>query len=81
MKKNNKLILLTIDPKSLISFKGDLIRALIQNGFKIIILSNNFSKKTKQDLDLIGAEIREVYINRLGLNIFKEFTTFIYCHI
>ena len=77
MKKNNKLILLTIDPKSLISFKGDLIRALIQNGFKIIILSNNFSKKTKQDLDLIGAEIREVYINRLGLNIFKESKSFL----
>ncbi len=77
MKKNNKLILLTIDPKSLISFKGDLIRELIQNGFKIIILSNNFSKKTKQDLDLIGAEIREVYINRLGLNIFKESKSFL----
>ena len=77
MKKNNKLILLTIDPKSLISFKGDLIKALIQNGFKIIILSNNFSKKTKQDLDLIGAQTREVYINRLGLNIFKESKSFL----
>tara|TARA_B100000212_G_C27348173_1_gene522343 strand:+ start:32 stop:1174 length:1143 start_codon:yes stop_codon:yes gene_type:complete len=77
MKKNKKLILLTIDPKSLISFKGDLIRVLIQHGFKIIILSNNFSNKTKQDLDLIGAEIREVYINRLGLNIFKESKSFL----
>ena len=77
MKKNKKLILLTIDPKSLISFKGDLIRVLIQHGFKIIILSNNFSNKTKQDLDLMGAEIREVYINRLGLNIFKESKSFL----
>tara|TARA_Y100000589_G_scaffold42800_1_gene35860 strand:+ start:8145 stop:9287 length:1143 start_codon:yes stop_codon:yes gene_type:complete len=77
MRKNNKLILLTIDPKSLISFKGDLIRALIKNGFKIIVLSNNFSNKTKQDLDLIGAEVREVYINRLGLNIFKESKSFL----
>ena len=77
MKKNNKLILLSINPKSLISFKGDLIRELIKNGFTVIVISNNFSKKIKQDLHLLGAETREIYINRLGLNIFKELKSFL----
>ena len=77
MKENSKLVLISTNSESLISFKGDLIRDLVNDGFQVIVLSNKFGKETRDKIIKIGAIPKEIYINRLGLNIFKELKAFI----
>ena len=72
-----KLIIISTNPNSLIIFKGDLIKELVNYKFKVFILCSDYTDKLKNQIRIIGGIPIDINLNRLGLNIFNEFINFL----
>lgn len=69
-----KLVIIASNPNSLISFKGDLIKEFINRNIKVFIFCSDYTVELKKEIIRIGGIPIDIKLNRLGLNIIKEFT-------
>ena len=68
-----KIAIIATNPKSLISFKGDLIKDLVKNKLQVFVLCSEYTEALKKDIKLLGGIPLDINFNRLGLNIINEF--------
>lgn len=64
-------------PRSLINFRGELIRTLVDNGHTVTAMSAPASDKEINRINELGAEFIPFKVNRNGLNPFQDIRTFL----
>ena len=77
MGNNKKILIIGSKPESLINFRGDLLKLLIKQKYKVYAISN-FNKSfsfTKEKLNKWGINFKEIPIKRGNNSIIKEFKT------
>ncbi len=68
-----KIVIISQYSQSLINFRGDLIRAMVELGHKVICLGPEVGYK--QPLQELGADYRQIPLHRTGLNPLKDVKT------
>lgn len=58
------IIVLGAKPRSLINFRGDLIRSLVQAGHRVTAMSAPAETEIVQDIQELGASFRSYPVNR-----------------
>lgn len=71
MKKKRILVLASLD-HSLINFRGDFIKSLIKNDYKVFAAAPGFSNDMSQRIQDLGATPLSYNLQRTGLNPFKD---------
>ncbi|MBV7268152.1 glycosyltransferase family 4 protein [Winogradskyella luteola] len=72
MDKKRILLIASYDG-SLIRFRGDFIKSLVDSGFEVFAAAPSFAKKNSQDIKKLGATPIEFNLQRTGLNPLKDF--------
>jgi len=70
---NKRILLIASFANSLIRFRGDFIKSLIENGFEVFTAAPSYTKKDLQEISEMGANPVEFNLQRTGLNPFKDF--------
>lgn len=68
-----RILLIASYNGSLIEFRGDFIKHLINCDFEVYAAAPDFSEEYRQKLKVIGAKVLEFDLQRSGLNPFKDF--------
>lgn len=71
--KKKKILIIASFAGSIVWFRGDFIKSLIQNGFEVFTASPNYLKEDSEAIRAIGAIPIEFNLQRTGLNPFKDF--------
>ena len=58
---------------SLLNFRGSLIKAMIDRGHRVVCMAPEIETETEAKLAALGAEVRQVDIERAGLNPITRF--------
>jgi glycosyltransferase involved in cell wall biosynthesis len=76
-KVREKFLLIANQPKSLLNFRGNLIRALINEGLEVHVVAPDLNSNTlrKQQLESLGAVTHEVSLMRTGMNPISDLRT------
>ena len=61
--------------QSLINFRGDLIKDLIDNGYQVFCAAPDYEQSTIEKLHQLGAKTVDFSMERTGLNPFKDLAT------
>ena len=69
---NKRILLIASFANSLIRFRGDFIKSLIENGFEVFTAAPSYTKKDLQEISEMGANPVEFNLQRTGLNPFKD---------
>lgn len=72
MDKKRILLIASFDG-SLIRFRGDFIKSLVDNGFEVYAASPSFASKISEKIKNLGATPIEFNLQRTGLNPIKDF--------
>lgn len=72
MEKKRILLIASFDA-SLIRFRGDFIKSLVDDGFKVFAAAPDFAVEFKEKIENLGATPIEFNLQRTGLNPFKDF--------
>lgn len=70
------ILILGALPKSLVNFRGDLIRTLVRSGHRITAMGAPADLPTTQQIEELGATFRPFPVQRNGLNPWKDIQTF-----
>jgi glycosyltransferase involved in cell wall biosynthesis len=70
--ENNRILILCSYDKSIIHFRGDFIKSLIQNGYKVFGAAPEMTKEISDQLIELGASPLTFKLQRTGLNPFKD---------
>jgi glycosyltransferase involved in cell wall biosynthesis len=65
------------EPKSLLNFRGDLIRAIVSSGHRVTAMSAPASADQIQQIEALGASFRPFPVQRNGLNPWRDLQTFL----
>lgn len=65
---HSSVAIVTTQAFSMVNFRGDLIRALVQTGVKVWALAPDYTAEQKQTLIQLGAHPVDIPISRSGLN-------------
>ncbi len=70
-----KVLVVGVQSKSLVNFRGHLLKKLIDKGYKVFAAANNIEqdKNTKTFLNQLGVETYNIPIARTGMNPLKDF--------
>jgi len=71
------ILLIGASPRSLVSFRGDMIRAFIARGYQVTAMAGAEEPFVRQQLAAMGADYRTYPVQRNGLNPFKDIQTFL----
>jgi glycosyltransferase involved in cell wall biosynthesis len=71
-----RVIVLGVDPRSLINFRRALICELVAQGHEVIAVAHGPSKLQIISLEILGAKVMSVDFARAGMNPFKDIGTF-----
>lgn len=77
LNRAEKVVLISPFSNTILSFRGPLIKELLKRGFKVYVLSPNYSVEIKNRLNEIGVISEEYYLDRTGTNIVKDIITFL----
>jgi glycosyltransferase involved in cell wall biosynthesis len=72
VKNKKKILMVASADYSLIAFRGDFIKSLIENGFEVFAAAPHISKECYQQLYDYGANPINFNLQRTGLNPFKD---------
>jgi glycosyltransferase involved in cell wall biosynthesis len=72
------IILIGTLPSSIINFRGELVRALVFNGYKVTAFASGASEDEVKKIKLLGAEYCDYPVSRSGLNPLEDFKTFLF---
>jgi glycosyltransferase involved in cell wall biosynthesis len=61
---------------TIVSFRGALIRSLVQRGAEVWVLAPDYTPEIKKSVCALGAMIAEYPLHRTGMNPFKDLQTF-----
>jgi glycosyltransferase involved in cell wall biosynthesis len=61
---------------SLLNFRGSLIKAMIDRGHRVVCMAPGIESETEAKLAALGAEVRQVDIERSGLNPLRDLRTY-----
>lgn len=67
-----QVVILTNYSKSIVSFKGHLIRSLVNSGCSVTVLAPNLTPEIILELNAIGASVLETNISRTSNNLFRD---------
>lgn len=70
-----RVLILGVDPNSLLNFRKTLIETLVLNGHEVIVAAQKASTKQKAIIESLGAKFREAKFSRAGMNPFKDIVT------
>ena len=76
---SKRLIIVTNSASNLISFRGQLIRELVDKNFQVLVIvpNNDYSKNFESDVLKLGAKTSAIPLDRAGLNPFRDFLTYL----
>jgi hypothetical protein len=57
---------------SVASFRGALIRALVQRGVQVWVLAPDFTPATRDQVAMLGGQPADYFLNRTGANPFHD---------
>ena len=68
------ILVVGVEPKSLVNFRGHLLKALINKGYKVFAAADNIDadQNLKNSLNQIGVETYNIPIARTGMNPIKD---------
>ncbi|WP_027371168.1 glycosyltransferase family 4 protein [Desulfovermiculus halophilus] len=69
------IVILGAKPKSLINFRGDLIKSLVHTGHRVTAMSAPAEAEIVQGIQELGAEFRSYPVNRRGLSPVQDMRT------
>lgn len=72
------IILIGTLPSSIINFRGELVRALVNKGYKVSAFASGASAEEVNQIKLLGAEYYDYPVSRSGLNPLEDFKTFVF---
>jgi glycosyltransferase involved in cell wall biosynthesis len=72
MEKKRILLIASYDG-SLIRFRGDFIKSLVDNGFEVFTAAPGYTENFYEEIKALGATPLEFNLQRTGLNPFKDF--------
>jgi len=75
-KENKKIIIIGALSGSLINFRGELLTALIDDGWSVVAMANGANEKERLAVTNKGVKYREYKIERNGMNAVKDIQTF-----
>lgn len=70
------IILIGALPSSLINFRGELIKAFVNNGYKVNALASEAKSTEIKDIEALGVNYTDYPVSRNGLNPFDDLKTF-----
>lgn len=70
-----KIIIFGNSADSIVNFRGDLIRELIDQGHQVLAFAPETSELLKQKINNIGARFVPIYVERTGVNPLKDIKT------
>ena len=76
---SKRLIIVTNSASNLLSFRGQLIKELVDKNFKVLVIipKSDFSNNFESDVLKLGAKISTIPLDRAGLNPFRDFLTYL----
>jgi len=63
-----KILIIGGSPKSLVNFRGDLIRALVQQGHSVVGVAQDAPNSLVSEIESLGCRFKSIPIERNGLN-------------
>lgn len=63
-----KIIIVGVEPFSLLNFRGDLISRLSEEGFSVIAVASGASQKDIREIEKLGCRYHDIKINRVGIS-------------
>jgi glycosyltransferase involved in cell wall biosynthesis len=78
---HKKIVILSCYAKSIVSFRGHLIRSLVHKGFSVIVLAPDLTSDIVAQINDLGASSAEINISRVNKSLFHEFTVFLQIYI
>ena len=78
-KISKRLIIVTNSASNLLSFRGRLIKELIDKNFQVLVIipDSDFSIDFEKNVLKLGAKISTIPLDRAGLNPFRDFLTYL----
>ncbi|MEY8197907.1 MAG: glycosyltransferase family 4 protein [Colwellia sp.] len=73
-----KIIIIGALPFSLINFRGELIKAFVANGHKVIAMASGVTAAEIKKIEMLGASYIDYPVQRNGLNPLKDLKTFMF---
>jgi len=67
-----KILVIGGSPKSLVNFRGDLIRAFVEQGHSVLGVAQDAPKSMVSDIEALGCRFKSIPIERNGLNPFSD---------
>jgi len=77
MSKEKSIVVIGGLPSSLINFRGDFLKALIADGWKVTAMAGGARPEDKAAVEALGATYIDYPLQRTGLNIFADLKTFL----
>ncbi len=74
------IVVVGVLPRSLINFRGDLIKAMINAGHKVTAMSSKAEPEVIEALKKLGVSFKSYPVNRRGLNPLKDIQTMFALH-
>jgi glycosyltransferase involved in cell wall biosynthesis len=71
-----KIIVIASFPDSLITFRGNLLREMVENGHKVIACAPEPSGQIRHQIKELGVEFQEIPFDRAGLNPMRDIQSF-----
>jgi len=62
---------------SLINFRKDLIQSILKKGYKVCCIAPDFDQSTRDALEKLGCEVKDIALQRTGLNLIKDVGTLV----
>ena len=59
-----KVLIIGVEPFSLINFRGDLIKQLSEEGYSVTVVASRASKDDVMAIESLGCKYRDIKINR-----------------
>ena len=75
---NKHILIIGVTPKSLIIFRGDLIKALSLKGYSITTLAGSYERKTNEYLKKVGVCLETYPVQRRKTNPFSDIKTYLF---
>jgi len=69
---SDRIIVVGVKPRSLLNFRGELLKALINRGYRVIACSSPANEEIVTELQNMGVEHKEICFQRAGINPFKD---------
>ena len=72
-----KVLIIGVEPFSLINFRGDLIKQLSEEGYSVTVVASRASKDDVMAIESLGCKYRDIKINRTSISPIGDLTLLI----